>query len=910
MKFLILLLTCILNLGFAEIPKDTIAAKKLFLKIDTLFEKGEYENALTQSASLSEYYKSIKKNAQYHLVQQKRAEILSRMGDYEKANETVNNSLVEISEQKGMIVPKILLINSLGYLYLTKGRNDLALEKFKEALSICPANLFSEYSETLNNLGLAYWNGGNTDLALEHYEKALSIRKEKYGENHKKTAAIYNNIGLLYSASDANKALENYSKALKIYQKIYGESKNLSLAIAYNNLGIIYRQQKDFNAAIINFDKVLAIYTAIYSEKHPNVAFTYSNIGQVFLERNSFTKAEENFKMALNIYVQNFGEKHPEIANTRNLLGTLYLNQDKYKSAVNEFQQALGANHISFSDKNIYQNPTVQGYYNANLLLTSLSLKSQALEQYHFNKSLKKKDLIHSLSTLMTCDTLIDHIRQSRTNKADKVALGAIASDIYESAIKICLDLAEVSINSKYYENLAFYFNEKSKASVLLEAISESNAKQFAGIPDSLLEKERQLKAEIAFYEQKLAEKPDSKLEKSYRDKLFSQNRVFEKFTNDLGKNYPDYYNLKFNVSIVKSNELSPKMNKNTALLSYFIGDKSGRVYIFIVSAKGLKVVNVAKLPDLEKQITALRNSIKFDVPESFLAVSNLLYKQLIPNELFAGINELIIVPDGKLGTIPFESLVAKKSLKDSFKDSEYLIKKFAISYAYSATLWWESQTKPQNEMSKSVMVCAPIEFAAVETKEYLPSLPGTENEVNKISQLFTDKKLACRTLIGKNATETEIKNKALSSYSFLHFATHGVVNETHPELSEIFLNGDKTNKEDGNLYSGEIFNLNIKASLVTLSACQTGLGRVTKGEGIIGLSRALLYAGAQNIIVSLWTVSDESTSKLMVDFYTDVLNKNSSQFSGSLREAKLELMKNEKYANPYYWAPFVLVGK
>jgi CHAT domain-containing protein len=140
-----------------------------------------------------------------------------------------------------------------------------------------------------------------------------------------------------------------------------------------------------------------------------------------------------------------------------------------------------------------------------------------------------------------------------------------------------------------------------------------------------------------------------------------------------------------------------------------------------------------------------------------------------------------------------------------------------------------------------------------------------------------------------------------------IHLATHGIVDENNPELSRIFLQTD-SEAEDGNLFSGEIYNLHLNADLVTLSACQTGLGKISKGEGVIGLSRALVYAGAKNIMVSFWSVADESTAVLMTDFYKLLLEKPAINYSENLREAKLNMI-DSKFAAPYYWAPFILIG-
>jgi CHAT domain-containing protein len=144
-----------------------------------------------------------------------------------------------------------------------------------------------------------------------------------------------------------------------------------------------------------------------------------------------------------------------------------------------------------------------------------------------------------------------------------------------------------------------------------------------------------------------------------------------------------------------------------------------------------------------------------------------------------------------------------------------------------------------------------------------------------------------------------------------LHFATHGTVDEINPELSKIFLaQSQHETQEDGCLFAGEIYNLSLNADLVTLSACETGLGKQMKGEGIIGLSRAFLYAGAKNLIVSLWSVADESTANFMIDFYEKTAQNNAQKgFSESLQTAKKNMIQHEKYSAPYYWAAFILIG-
>ena len=171
----------------------------------------------------------------------------------------------------------------------------------------------------------------------------------------------------------------------------------------------------------------------------------------------------------------------------------------------------------------------------------------------------------------------------------------------------------------------------------------------------------------------------------------------------------------------------------------------------------------------------------------------------------------------------------------------------------------------------------------------------------------FSGKSRKC--FLKTNASEKNFKDQSTVNYRFVHLATHGFVNEEKPGFSGLLLSPDETSSEDGILYLAEVYNLQLNAELMTLSACETGLGKIARGEGLIGLTRGFLYAGAQNLLVSLWKVNDASTSRLMIDFYEDLLNGNSK--SAALQTAKLNLINSDaKYADPYYWAPFVLIGR
>ncbi|HVD98017.1 MAG TPA: CHAT domain-containing tetratricopeptide repeat protein [Cytophagaceae bacterium] len=915
-QFLIFLLLLLLPFtGFAQLRKDTTQAGAVFRQADSLFKAASYTEAIDGFTRAGTVYKKYSLWKYYFTSRARIAALLARQGKYEDASLLLNHDLLIITEKKlAGTESEAILFNELGYVHLNKGRNDEAIDNFKKAITIFSSQKMQDIpalASCYNNLGLAYWNAGNNELALEHLQKSLSLRLELYGEDHPEVAAAYNNLGLIYASENPEKAQEYYTKSLQIYEKAYGQE-HPNVAIAYNNIAVIQRKQKKYNEALANFQKVLNVWEAMHKSRHPNTAFVYSNVAEVYADRGEPEKALELQEKALEIYRENYGEKHPEIAGTYNQIGNLYLVENKYTTALENYQKAVCANVPDFNETNYKQNPPIKNYYNANILLHSLLMKARTLEILYTTKTLKPAELRLAVNTFYSCDTLIEKIRKVQTNKNDKIALGKLAAEVYENAIRVCITLRDGSANKQFYNEKAFYFAEKSKTAVLLEAISDAEAKHFANIPDSLLEKEKSIKATISFYEQKLAAKEDAGKEQYFRDQLFALNREYENFILQMEKQFPEYYDLKYNVKTTSIASLQKVLDKETALVSYFIADENKRVYVFYVSAKKFHVYDVAENDQLNKLLVGYRNAIRFEAKEDFAMIAYQLYKQLLPFSLHSSIHKLVVIPDGKLGTVPFESFLSSRvdTKKENYTTYPFLIKKCAVAYSYSANLYEQAATKIA-QPNNAIFLCAPIDFKGFKGKGLSP-LPSTKDEVATISTLFSSKGIPVKSYTGSAVHESVIKSDALNNYKYLHFATHGIVDEQKPELSEIYLTPDSTKKEDGNLYSGEIYNLKLKADLVTLSACQTGLGKIQKGEGIIGLTRALLYAGASNLIVSLWSVSDKSTSLLMVDFYTQLLQQTSSSnnYSLALRQAKLNMIAQGQYSNPYYWAPFILIGK
>lgn len=879
----------------------TATAQEIQLtEAEALFQKREFLKAYDK---YQEAGNILYANGQYPAYVDSHIKMINcqyEAGDPFHAKSLAENTLVFINnELADQDILRARCLTLLGLSNLNLGRNDDALE----SLLLAESNFTEEDSDAkakcLDALGQVYNNNENKQLATQYLEQAFKMRRKLFGPQSIEVANSYNNLGQVFLKSDPLQAIIYFNRAKAIFETELGNDSRralrASLNIAFANI-----EQEEYDEALNILNEVRLIYGSTYQGNHPNKAYIQSIIGRVFLKKNEYEKALLNQREALQIYISLFGEKHPDVANTYYQIGEIYQLKSEFKTSAEFYQRAIYANLPEQVFTDLYDLPKLENYFNGDILLTTLQGKAIALEALHFEKSLNVKDLVGAIDTYKKCDDLITAIRRKRLNEQDKLRLGQIAKEVYENGIQLALILSEQSFNKKKHLETAFDFCERSKSSVLLEAITESKAKKFAGIPQEQIQLEDSLKDEISFLEQQLAQQEDGG-NQEMKDLLFSYQNAYRSYISNLEVNYPEYYKLKYDHTIATIASVQEHLSQGTAMLSYFLGEDD--IYTFIVTQKSVKAVRKSKSEDFNKLTSGLRNAIKYNSKSAFYKTAKSLYSLLIP-ELSSSINELVILPDGILGTLPFEAFVDPSDESENYKETMFLIKKYHVSYDYSATLFNE-RISDEEQINPEILLIAPISFETNELQ--MATLPGSEKEIDEIRYLFMGSNCGTKVCLGNEASEANFKKENLGKYRYLHFATHGFVNESEPALSRIFLKPGED--EDGSLYTGEIYNLNIDADLVTLSACETGLGKVAKGEGIVGLSRALQYAGANNIIVSLWQVADASTAQMMIEFYKYNLNNEHHGYNAALRKAKLSLLNTDEYSRPYFWAPFILVG-
>ncbi|MFM7194711.1 MAG: CHAT domain-containing protein, partial [Bacteroidota bacterium] len=820
------------------------------------------------------------------------------LGNYSEAATLIEALVNEADGNPGASADAVSL---RGFLNMNTGRNDLALEDLTSGLSLYATSGRAESRQAAtchSYLGTLYYNTGKYRQAEDQFLRSLEIRTRQFGNNHPEVGAALNDLGLVYGQTSPFKALDQYDKVLALYAATYGPQHPKN-AIVHSNIGIMYKKLGLNEEAIAEFEKASAIWKTVYPKGHPNQALVLSYLGQTHALLDHHEQAASYFRQALKQYRSAYGERHPDIAATCNQVAQFHSGDGRYDSALFYLRAAMVANSRHYSGKNPDANPSASDHFNPYVLLYTLQQKAGVLEQRHYAKSLRAGDLRQAVAALDVCDTLISLIRRQSAEESDKITLGSIANEVFEDGVRTCQAVSEMELRPRPWLEHAMRFAEKSKAAVLLEAIADASAKSYAGLPDSLLERERNLRADLSLLNRRLAEAAGSAGEAGVRSALFALKAEQELFTARLRRDYPRYFNLKYQGEIPGVDELQRLIGPEAAVVSYFIAEKNSSVYLFIVTKKGFDV-KVRKMPaELNRIIKGYYNSLLYNQPAIYRTTAPVLANLLDPR-LGGSIRRLHIIPSGPLGTLPFEALPAgKKVTGDSFA-SAYWIDRYSIGYEFSTALL-AGNVSAGGSVSTRALLCAPVSFDA---DRGLNDLPGTREEVNTIASIFKD---SGDLLLDGDATEQQLRNRDLSQYRYLHLATHGIAEETAPELSRIYLR--RSEGDDGDLFSGEIYNLTLQADVVTLSACQTGLGKVSKGEGVIGLSRALRYAGARHVIVSYWSVSDQSTSSLMIDFYNHFKGQGTPDYQEAMAEAKRRMIRSEKFRNPFYWAPFVILG-
>ncbi len=791
--------------------------------------------------------------------------VYKNLGQYEKALGYYEQALAISREIKDIKFMSGIL-NSISVVYQNLGQYQKALNYYEQALAISrEIKDIKLEGFALNNIGVVSDNLGQYEKALNYYEQALAIFRKI--EDVKNEGGNLYNIGLVYAnLGQYEKALDYYEQALAIFRKINdvkGEGANL------NSIGLVYYIFCQYEKALNYYEQALAIFRKINDVKGEGTELT--NIGAAYQNLSQYEKALNYYEHALDIFrkIKDFEGEGTDL----NGIGVVYQNLGQYQKALNYYDQALA---ISREIKDIK--------------LEGLALNNMGQALLHSGK-LKKAE-----KNLNASIQVYESIREKVYSGTERTGFQSTLPAVYGSLAATRIALGQPG---KAFESL-----ERGRAKSFLDLLGTREAGFKKEKTGQISELENQL-ASLREDRVKLAAGPMGKKKRSAGVSL--DNKISERdkerfdLIEQLRRNDPELGSL-ISVSPPGLKEIQSLLAPGTAMVEYFhngeykiSGEEHNNLWIFIIHKRGVHFteVDVSKA-DLTETLETYASLLAEETQDlkKLTAVNNQLYEWMIrpiePIQKILTSHTLIFVPWDPMFKIPFATLAPE--------NGRPLAASKNIVMSPSAGIYRFVSSKHATGRKKI--------FALGNPDTALTPLPGAEREVSKIGELFDASIIKTR----GHATETLVKNsyESLGRPDVIHFASHGIFNEKMPQLSHLALTPDQ--KNDGNLEMHEIFDLDWKGvSLVTMSACSSGKGKLGAGDDLVGLTRGFMFAGAPAVLCSLWDVDDEATKALMVNFYKNYINGMSRP--EALRRAQMSLMNTKKWSHPNYWSAFVLFG-
>jgi len=808
------------------------------------------------------------------------------LGNAEKSVESQERGLAIYRELKNRKMEGTALRQiCAGYINLS--RPEKAIENCEQALAI--SREFKQRSEegsSLNNLGLAYSIVGRLDDAIRYYEESLAISRE--------TKDRVNERYVLSSLGSAYEQLESFEKAAEIYDQtlaIARELKNSSFeASALAGLGSVAANSNRYEKAIEYYEQSLTIYRELKERLY--VGGTLAGLGDAYRKWGRIEKGVEYLQQGLAIY-----------------------REVQYRAGEADVLKTLAQAEITRGD---------------------LGAARKYIEEGLKVEEARRSDIIS---------------QESRTSfLAGAQGTYRLYTDILMSQHK--------TDPSKGLNILAFETSERQRSRSLLDLLGEARADIRQGVDESFLESERKLLRKINDKAQLLMRAKSPEQADALKKEISQLENDYERAQAAIRRASPNYSALT-QPQPLKLGDIQSQLDADTLLLEYSLGEE--RSYLWVIGRDSLASYELPKRELIEKSArevyelltarntnrsgeTAQQRQERLSQAETKLPAAALELSKMIlaPVAAQIGTKRLLIVADGALQYIPFAMLP-----DPALTAVQPLIVGHEVVSLPSASVLALQRSELANRQPAPKMLAviadpvfdrsdARFKMAVVDEKAAVPSgmtadtrglehiaetkdaktgklvirrLPFTRQEADAIIAL-TPKDSSFKA-IDFQANRTNVLNGDLSQYKYVHFATHGVMDAQRPGLSSLVLSTvDAAGKpQNGFLRANDIYNMKLPAELVVLSACQTGLGKEVKGEGLIGLTRGFMYAGAKRVVVSLWSVNDKATSDLMTKFYRGML-KDNERPAAALRAAQIEMWKQKKWQSPYYWAAFTMQGE
>ena len=903
--------------------KAAIEAQKNLLEANKLRAQGTTESV---SAAIQKYKLAIDYFNKTSNIDKQAHALQGLVGAYVDLGDAklvgvYQKQLIRLWEELGNKSGEGAALSRIGVLFYNSGDIQKALGYFQQALALKQqANDLSGIQDLLSNTGSACWYLDDNQQALELYNQALIISKQVGSVSVESN--LYHNMGSVYDdLGDYEKAIEYYSKSLfieenKINKAVRSSGDSLyMLGRAYNNLG-------DKEKAIELYNRALPLIQASGNKK--NEGFILQNLAAIYRKDGDREKSLVTYNKALEL-ATSINDRSCQALIFAGL-GNLYFSLGEYDKALENYTKS-GSLSQQIGDLET-KSPALLGIARVWRVRGDLNKARQAIDEVIKNiESLRKKIDSPKIRSLYLA---------RRRDYYDAYVDLLMAAKSPERALEMC---------------------EQGRGRTLLESLGESEKTIRQGVDFKLLDREKGLSSQLNLKLQSqvdlLSRDHTSAEAENLRVEIEALQEKLQFVEIDIRKRNPQYAALKYPSPITIKNLQHNILDNKTSVVEYLLGQDSS--YVWVVNSDSLysyQLPNRDKINELCRNLynnLISRSKIKpsetdenkrqrIDLSDRQYSkisgeLSDIILKPILSNMK----EKVIIVADEGLYYVPFAALpvsgkplifehevvnVPSASVLQVLRQRKTAIEAKDQSIAiFADPVFNKSDERVTHSNNADVNPNIQGQLANLRGLEEqflsnngtlrgngLPRLVFTRTEAEQIAAIFGSEKASLE--LDFDASLQMLKSQKLTHYGILHFATHGFINTSHPELSGLVLStlGKDGSSQIGVLTATDVLNLNLSANLVVLSACSTALGKEIRGEGLVGLTQAFFYAGAQQIIVSLWSVNDEGTSLLMTTFYKAMISGGKSP-SEALRQAQIELATRPETANPYFWAAFTLQG-
>jgi len=688
---------------------------------------------------------------------------------------------------------------------------------------------------------------------------------------------------------------------------------------------IVDYQLKLYDSAIINYHKVLDIQDRL-NKNNSSKAQTYQWLGEVYRLNKDYENAQKSFDNAIELLIP-YGDKlKTSLADTYTFKAKCYIDQSKLNQA-KQYYELAKKTHDSLIDGAISSNSKICNIY---------------LEYYNQRQS---KIYLDSLFALMSeNDELLDSLRISQRFYEDSGPTEYAATSLYSNNLEILKELeGDMDRNHRLHKSYKYISGIKA-FSLRQKQRSEYGLKHFK-IPSDLIELSKIHSDSIStieklIYEEKQAHTEESNLSDT-SDKQMSidslnailefQNDAYQKISSKIESEFPEFLEYKYGLETVTIDEIQTSLQHSEALVEYYIDNSS--IYTILIQKNSIHYFTQEKPEDWDTTIDHYikscsdyqyqhQDSVKvtFELfTESSLNIYNSIFKN-VDDSIDLEVKYLTIIPDEKLHNVQFENLISESPEVDlDYKSLNYLVHDFTFSRATSSYSFIKLKEEERRKNGLNYVGFAPeynydetdlCQKGRPEREQYLQNLvtrgslydlPYARRSVEIISDLFDGLAFSA-----KSATKFAFLNSTKKS-NILHFAGHSIVDDNNPQFSQLLFSSEDV---DSQLYALDVYNVKLDVDVAVLSACNTGIGKLKKGDGVISLARAFEYSGCLSLMTTLWSIPDVESSDVDLNFF---INLNQQQrVDDALRNSKLDFLKNSniKNSHPFYWSGFYVTGK